>query len=69
METVNKIDEFVVDNMVEVDAQQSTIENNVIVELDSAKKKIEEKVEELLSDIDEILELNNKTILELLNAA
>lgn len=63
-----QIQEVINEAIVEVDIERNEIEQKVEEDLDVAKKESEEVEDELLSDDEDVINLNNQFVKDFMNA-
>lgn len=63
-----QIQEVINEAIVEVDIERNEIEQKVEEDLDVAKKESEEAEDELLSDDEDVINLNNQFVKDFMNA-
>ena len=63
-----QIQEVINEAIVEVDIERNEIEQKVEEDLDVAKKESEEVEDELLSDDEDVINLNNQLVKDFMNA-
>ena len=63
-----QIQEVINETMVEVDIERNEVEQKVEEDLDVEKKKSEELEDELLSDDEDVVNINNQFVKNFLNA-
>lgn len=63
-----QIQEVINEAIVEVDIERNEVEQKVEEDLDIAKKESEEEEDELLSDDEDVINLNNQFVKDFMNA-
>lgn len=63
-----QIQEVINEAIVEVDIERNEVEQKVEEDLDVAKKESEEMEDELLSDDEDVINLNNQFVKDFMNA-